>query len=51
MSSLEAYTLNKNVTNTAKMIAVCKYDAINVAFKPPAIVYTITPNGIKKPAV
>ena len=33
----------QNVTNTAKMIAVCKYDAINVAFKPPAIVYTITP--------
>jgi hypothetical protein len=42
------YTTVIMVIRTAKMIMVCKYEAMNVAFNPPAEVYRMTPQGIKK---
>jgi hypothetical protein len=32
------------------MMTVCRYDAINVAFRPPASVYTSTPSGMRNDA-
>mmetsp|Transcript_5608 Transcript_5608/g.18494 ORF Transcript_5608/g.18494 Transcript_5608/m.18494 type:complete len:235 (+) Transcript_5608:6190-6894(+) len=50
-ASPEAYTSMMKVSRMTKIIAVWMYDAMNVAFRPPAMVYAMTPTGIRKPAV
>ena len=38
------------VMRTAKMITVCKYEAMKVALRPPAAVYKMIPQGMRKAA-
>jgi hypothetical protein len=45
-----AYTRNMKMHRAIMMITVCRYDATNVAFRPPARVYTTTPGGMSKQA-